>query len=483
MPQHLKKIILLVGLILLIINLFLGFHIQTKVACVALVMSLWWIFEILPLGVTALIPVFAFPLLNIMPAKKIAPVYMSPILMIFIGGFLMAAAIQKWNLHRRIALKTISFFGHQPSQLILGFMIATAFLSMWISNTATTVMMISIALSVITCYEEKLGVNENSRQFASALMLSIAYSASIGGISTPIGTPPNLAFIRLFEINFPNQEVLSFSQWMSFAFPTALFLFTVVWLILTKFFLRSTKIKSLKVKVITDELNQLGKFTAEEKKVAVVFTTMVLLWIFRKGFHLGDFYLPGWSSLLTHPHYIDDGSVAILCALSLFLLPAQKGKKLLDGQSINEIPWQTILLFGGGFALAKGIQDSGLSQSIGFGLKFLGNYPIELVISALSFSMSFLTELTSNTASTELLLPIIAAISKETGFPPLSLMIPITLAASCAFMLPAATPPNALIFGSQRVKMMEMIKYGFIINILCATVISLVGIFILPYLF
>ena len=463
-----KTTLLLVGVLILFSNAFYQSDLQIKVAWVALVICLWWIFEVLPLGVTALVPVFAFPLLGIMPAKEVTPVYMSPILMVFIGGFLMSIAIQKWQLHRRIALSIVVLFSGTPSRLVLGFMLATAFLSMWISNTASAIMMVSIGLTVIRHYEDEVGIDENSRIFASALMMSIAYAASIGGIATPVGTPPNLAFIRIYEMNFPGSEALSFGQWISFALPTAIVMLLMSWVVLTRIFLKSAKVKELDHSVIRREFRALGKMSAEEKKVGVVFAILVLLWIFRKN--------------LPFPH-IDDGTVAILCALSLFALPAKDGQKLLDSRAIREIPWHTVLLFGGGFALAKGIQESGLARSIGQGLDFLGDYPTGYVVTALSFIMSFLTELTSNTASTELFLPILAAMAKEFGANPLSFMIPITLAASCAFMLPVATPPNAIIFGSQRVKILEMAAYGFIINVLCIVVISLVGTFLLPLFF
>lgn len=235
--------------------------------------------------------------------------------------------------------------------------------------------------------------------------------------------------------------------------------------------------------VTANEPQQLGGITAEEKKVALVFAVMAFLWIFRKGLDFGSFSIPGWSALFPHASFINDGTVAILCASTLFALPAKGGKKILDGEAINAIPWQAILLFGGGFALAKGIQDSGLSETIGNSLQFLGDYPAELLVASCSYLMIFFTELTSNTASTELVLPVLAAVAKEIGISPLTIMIPTTLAASCAFMLPAATPPNAIVFASQRVKVIDMIKYGILINIYCGIVITVVGVFILPLLF
>ena len=453
-----KRIAFFLGVLLLVGSGMLADTAQTKVACVALVMALWWVLEVLPLGVTALVPVFAFPFMNIMSAKQVAPIYMSSILMIFIGGFLVAIAMQRWQLHRRIALHIIAVFGNSPQRLILGFMLASSLLSMWVSNTATTVMMVSIALAVIKHCEDKVGVNEQSRLFASTLMLAIAYAASVGGIATLVGTPPNLVFARIYEMNFNTS--ISFGEWIVFGLPTAAVLFLGVWLVLIKLHLRRSKVELDTADVTATELQQLGRITPEEKKVAVVFVTMALLWIFRKGLNFGVVSMPGWSALFPHASFINDGTVAILCAAILFALPARDGKKILDGDAIGAIPWQAILLFGGGFALAKGIQDSGLGNTIGNSLQFLGEYPSTLIIASCSYLMIFFTELTSNTASTELVLPILAAIAKEIGIAPLAIMIPVTLAASCAFMLPAATPPNAIIFASQRVKVSDMIKCG-----------------------
>lgn len=476
-----KRIVFFLGVLLLLSSGLFAGGAQTKVACVAVVMALWWVLEVLPLGVTALVPVVAFPFLNIMSAKQVAPIYMSSILMVFIGGFLVAIAMQRWQLHRRIALHIISTFGNSPQRLILGFMLASSFLSMWVSNTATTVMMVSIALAVIKHCEDKVGVNEHSRLFASTLMLAIAHAASVGGIATLVGTPPNLAFVRIYEISFGS--TLSFGEWMVFALPTAAVLFLGVWLVLMKVHFRNSKIELDAADVTARELQRLGRITPEEKKVAIVFVAMALLWIFRKGLNFGIFSMPGWSALFPHASFINDGTVAILCAAFLFALPARDGKKILDGDAIGAIPWQAILLFGGGFALAKGIQESGLADTIGNSLQFLGDYPSTLIIASCSYLMIFFTELTSNTASTELVLPILAAIAKEIGIAPLAIMIPVTLAASCAFMLPAATPPNAIIFASQRVKVSDMIKCGIFINLYCGAIITLVGAFVLPLLF
>ncbi|MAW07123.1 MAG: sodium:dicarboxylate symporter, partial [Halobacteriovoraceae bacterium] len=430
------------------------------------------------LYVTALIPVVMFPITGIMTAKEVAPIYMSPILLLFIGGFLVAMAMQEWNLHKRIALNIISWFGGGVSTLILGFMMATYFLSMWISNTATAVMMVSIGLAVIKNYEEILGESDLAKCFSQGLMISIAHAATIGGMATLVGTPPNMALVRIFSMNFPNLPEISFANWMIMGLPLSFIILFISWACITKILFRNKKIPTLGNQLIIDEKNKLGEIKKEEKIVLLVFVLMALSWIFRRDVNIGDFNLPGWSGLIFPGKKIDDGTVAIFYALLLFMIPSSvKNKNILNREAITKIPWETILLFGGGFALAKGIQVSGLSQQIGeFFSDFASSFP-RLVVFSITIGMSFLTELTSNMSSTEMILPILASIAKASDISPLSIMIPATLAASCAFMLPAATAPNAIIFGSRRVKIKDMVKVGVVVNLLSVGVIYLVSIF------
>ncbi len=453
--------------------------------CVAITIALWWIFEVIPLFATALLPVALYPMLGIMEAKQVAPVYMSSVLMLFIGGFFIAMAMRKWNLHKRIALNIVSLFGNRPEDLIFGFMAATAFLSMWISNTATTVMMVSIALAVIANYEEINGVNEKTRYFASALMMSIAYSATIGGVATLVGTPPNIAFIRIFSLNFPDLPEVSFGQWITFGFPMVIVMIVIAKYIIQWKMLAGQDIAQIDQNIIQQEKKKLGKMKYEEKWVLFIFVLLALLWIFRKDLNIGFITIPGWSHFLNKPDFLDDGTVAILVAFSLFIIPSKSHhiqKKLLNAGAITEIPWHTIILFGGGFALAKGVDHSGLSLYLGQKLIMLKELNPSFIIVCLTTGMSFFTELASNMASTEMVLPILASISKTTGINPYMLMIPATLAASSAFMLPAATAPNAIIFGSNRVQIGDMVKVGFWINISFIIICSIVSIFIIPHL-
>ncbi|MBT7609193.1 MAG: SLC13/DASS family transporter [Bacteriovoracaceae bacterium] len=477
-----RTLIMGIGVGALIITLILGLDKIQSMSVVALVMALWWIFEVLPLGITALIPMVAYPLFGIASSKEIAPIYMSSVLMLFIGGFFVAIAMQKWNLHKRIALSIISVFGCEPGKLMAGFMCATGFLSMWISNTASAVMMVSIGLAVIKSYEEMNKDSENGHHFACALMLSIAYSATIGGISTLVGTPPNLAFTRIFAMSFPTATEISFGSWILFGIPISIAIMFVAWTVLFFINIKPHGIKALDPQIIKSEKDKLGKMSYEEKNVAFIFITMALLWIFRKNLNLGLIEIPGWSNLLAFPKNVDDGTVAILMASLLFILPSKKEGRLLTKDAIRKIPWSTILLFGGGFALAKGIQSSGLSSEIGNQFSALGTISPSLVVVGITGGMSFLTELTSNMASTEMLLPILASIAKASGINPLVMMVPATLAASCAFMLPAATAPNAIVFGSEKVRIIDMVKSGFLINLLSIVIISIFSLTIIPFI-
>ncbi|MCO4795450.1 MAG: SLC13/DASS family transporter [Bacteriovoracaceae bacterium] len=479
---NMQTILVGLGLGALLTCFFLGVDKKSAMGAVAVVVALWWIFEVLPLSITALLPLVAYPLLGIMSTKAIAPIYMSSVLMLFVGGFLVAIAMQKWNLHKRIALTIIQSFGSEPSRMLLGFMIATSFLSMWISNTASCVMMVSIGLAVIKSFEEIHGENSESSHFASALMMAIAYSATIGGVATLVGTPPNLAFTRIYAMSFPSNPEVSFGSWITFGLPICVLMLVTAYSVLYFVRVKPHPIPSLGTDVIDDEVKKLGPMSREEVYVAIVFVIMALLWIFRKDLNLGLFTVPGWSNLLPHPKNVDDGTVAILMAITLFIIPSRNGGRLLDKRAIEEIPWSTILLFGGGFALAKGIQSSGLSAAIGAQFAGLGDVTPSLVVSGLTLGMSLLTELTSNMASTEMLLPILASIAKSSGIHPLSLMVPATLAASCAFMLPAATAPNAIIFGSNKVKIIDMVKVGFLINIVSVVIISFFSLLIIPKL-
>lgn len=437
---------------------------------VALLMASWWIFEVVPLAVTALIPVALMPLLGISDGKTVSTAYFNEVIFLFLGGFIMALAMQRWGLHRRIALRILMFTGTHPAGVLFGFMAATAFLSMWISNTATAMMMIPILLSVISSFEERGA----GRKMAVGLLLGVAYSASIGGIATLVGTPPNLSFVRIFHIMFPAAPEVSFGQWMLFALPLSVVMLLLIWLLLWRMFMGGASGMTIQRSMLADQYKTLGRMTREEKLVLVHFVAMALLWTFRSELETGWFTLPGWSGLLPHAAFINDGTVAVALGVSLFLFPSKaKGVRLMDWETAKGLPWDIVLLFGGGFALASGIRDSGLAMWFGEQLQWLGVLHPFVFMTLVVSMMTFVTELTSNTATTEMVLPVLAGLAVSTDIHPLLLMIPATVAASMAFMMPVATPPNAIIFGTGRLSVMEMAKAGLIINLIGIVVLSM----------
>ena len=445
----------------------------TATLAVAVWMAIWWMTEAVPVAVTALLPVVLFPAFGIMNGKAVSTEYFNSIIFLFIGGFLVALAMEKHNLHKRIALKILSLTGSGYGKILFGFMSATAFLSMWMSNTATAMMMVPVAMSLIYRFTEYLNP-EDAIKLSVGLLLSIAYGASVGGIATLIGTPPNLAFTKIFELNFPNAPEISFSQWMVFALPVSLMMTAAVWLILFYRFKPSGKSDIKENTIFKNQYKQLGKTTYEEKVVFIAFLVLAFLWIFRKGFDFG-IHIPGWASLFGNPGYLNDGTVAIFVASLLFLIPSksEKGKRIINNEIFAKLPWHIILLFGGGFALAKGFKVSGLTEWLGMQLTILSGINPFLIIFIVALFMSFLTELTSNTASTQMILPILASLSVSLKLNPLLLMITATLAASLAFMLPVATPPNAVIFGTDKIRISEMIRTGIILNMVGVLIVSL----------
>jgi len=461
-------------LILFFVDLEPGKPQITSTLAIAVLMAIWWFSEALPVSITALIPVILFPFLGIINGKIIASSYFNHIIFLFIGGFILATAMEKWNLHKRIALRILMITGPKPGKILFNFMLATAFLSMWMSNTATAMMMVPIVLSIIVGFKDEKHSSEMDK-FAIGLLLSVAYSASIGGLATLIGTPPNLAFSKIYTIMFPHAPEISFVQWMQLGVPISIIMFIGAFLLL--YFMYSPKGK---IKIDTSEFkkryDELENMTFEEKIVLIVFISLALLWITRSGFNIQDFKIPGWSSLFPNPGFINDGTVAIAVTMLLFLIPSKKNKneRILERKAILKLPWNIVLLFGGGFALAKGFADSGLSEYLQKHMDWVAQYPPILVIFSIALFMSFLTELTSNTATTSMFLPILASMSVSAHIHPLLLMLPATFAASLAFMLPVATPPNAVVFGSNKISINQMAKTGFWLNMLGVIIITTV---------
>ena len=460
--------------ILLFTDLSPGKPQVTAMLAVAVLMALWWITEIIPLGITSLLPIVLFPVLGIMDGGDVSEVYFNDIIFLFLGGFLVAIAVQKWNLHKRIALWILMKVGASPARILLGFMLATTLISMWISNTATTMMMVPILISIISKLEELNGAEKIS-QYSVGLLLAVGYSATVGGITTLVGTPPNLSFVRILKVNFPNAPEITFSDWFLFAAPITITLFLIFFIYLYLIFVRKkSEWKNIASSQIETEYKQLGKWSYEEKIVGLLFIIMALLWFFRNEIQIGNFKILGWSSLFTHKEFLNDGTVAIFIGIILFIIPSKtsKQKKLMNWQDVEKLPWDIILLFGGGFALASGMKESGLSLWCGEQLTFLGDFHPLLIILLITLCITFIGEISSNTAMVETFLPVLAGLALTLNVNPLLFMIPATLGASMGFMLPIATPPNAIIFATRRIKMKQMIRAGFILNVVSVIVIA-----------
>lgn len=446
----------------------------TRTAAVALWMALWWLSTAVPLAVTAMLPVILFPAMGIMPGKEVPGYYFNDIIFLFLGGFMVALAMQRWNLHRRIALRLLLLFGGRPSRVLLGFMAPTFFLSMWISNTATTMMMVPIALSLILRMEEK-GPSEAMKRFSTGLLLGIAYSASIGGTATLIGTPPNLSMTVITERMFPDAPPINFAPWFVFALPGALVMGVVLWGVLRWMYLRNSDDLRIDTDVIRSQYDSMGAVTFEQRAVFLVFAAMAMLWLTRSGLQAGSLNIPGWAALFPEPGYVRDGTVATAMALVLFVIPSrtEPGSRIMDWPAARALPWDIVLLFGGGFALAAGFAKSGLALWAGEQMAGLSAFSPIVLVFLLCLAVSFLTELTSNAATAEMLLPIVSSLAVAIRVHPFLLIIPITLSCSCAFMFPVATPPNALIFGTNRIKMLDMARTGLIFNLFAVALITL----------
>jgi sodium-dependent dicarboxylate transporter 2/3/5 len=411
-----------------------------------------------------------------MSTSQVTVNYGHHLIFLFLGGFIIALTIERWNLHKRIALRIIHFIGTNQRMIILGFMLATAFLSMWISNTATTMMMIPIGMAIISQISHSDGEGQFVRgknNFALALMLGIAYSASIGGIATIIGTPPNVVFVGILKANFPAAPEISFMQWMLFALPFSLTLLPLTWLYLVYVAtpVKTERLDKSKSDVIRQELINLGPMSQAEKLTLIVFIITGFLWMFRSDIDFGAVYIKGWSTWLGLKGVVQDSTVAIAMAVLTFIIPAgeeREGKQqfLMEWQTAKRVPWGILLLFGGGFALASGFQESGLTNWLGEQLKMFHFLPLGLIILIVCAMATFTTEFASNTAMASTLLPILAALSVAIDINPIILMVPATISCSTAFMLPIATPPNAIVFGSGYLQIRDMVKVGFIMNII-----------------
>ncbi|QGU06218.1 Sodium-dependent dicarboxylate transporter SdcS [Corynebacterium occultum] len=443
-------------------------------AATAVLMAIWWMTEAIPLAATALVPLVVFPLSQIISFKDIAAPYAEPTIFLFMGGFILALGMQRWDLHRRLALTVVLLVGTKPRQLIAGFMIATGFLSMWVSNTATAVVMLPIGMSVLQLTAETVGGMKNQKKFATGLMLAIAYAASIGSLGTIIGTPPNALLVAYMASNHDIQ--IGFGQWMLVGVPLAVIFLALAWFVLVTVFKPEMDTIPGGREMIKAEVDKMGKMSAPEIGVGVIFGLAALCWVF----------IPLVIDWIDVDITIADAAIGITAALLLFIIPVdlKKGTRLMDWKSANKLPWDVLLLFGGGLSLSSMFSASGLSIWIGELAKGLEVLPTFLLVAAVATIVLFLTEFTSNTATAATFLPILAGVAVGIGLTAggeqniLLLTIPVALSATCAFMLPVATPPNAIAFGSGYVKIGEMIKGGLWLNLIGLVLVTLSTYFI-----
>lgn len=447
---------------------------QQAVYCAAVtaLMATWWITEAIPIPATSMIPIVLFPFLKIMPSAKATLPYANHLIYLFMGGFFIAVCMERWNLHYRIAMHTIRLVGTSPSRIVLGFMVAAGFLSMWVSNTATTVMMMPIGLAIIKACADITGDHDlKHNPFAVSLMLALAYAASIGGLGTIIGTPPNT--IMVAQIDKLYGQTISFLDWMKVGVPLAATFLIITWLLLTKvlFPVKGDILQGKGAQLIQAELQKLGAMKKEEKLIVAVFAVVATLWIL--------------MGLVKWPIFkgVSDASVAIAGALLLFVIPSDlnKGVFLLDWKTAVKIPWDVILLFGGGLCLADGFQDTGLTKYIAGLLVDLEGMQLIWIIACIVALNIFLTEVTSNTAVATLMIPVMGAIAVGMKINPLGPIVAACIACSYAFMLPVATPPNAVVFGSGAVTIRQMARTGLWLNILGIIQITLVVYFLMPW--
>lgn len=444
-----------------------------RVTAVGLLMAIWWVSEAIPIPATALLPILLFPILDVGTIREATTPFANPLIYLFMGGFIIALAMEKSNLHKRIALNIVKLVGVKPRSIIIGFMISAAFLSMWVSNTATAMMMLPIALSIIGLVESKKDIHAGDLQtnFALVLVLSLAYACNIGGIGTLIGTPPNALMAGYMLETY--QVEIGFSQWMLAGVPLVIISLPLVYIVISKIIypIRITEIPGGEA-LIREELTKSGGMTRAEKMVGTVFLLTASLWIFRP---LLEPYIPN----------ISDTGIAIFGAILMFLLPEdfKKGSFVIGWDSAKNLPWEVLILFGGGLSLAAAITATGLAEWIGGSLSAFGGWPILVLILISLFIIIFLTEVTSNTATAAAFLPILASVAISMGFDPLLLVVPAAIGASCAFMLPVATPPNAIVYGSGLVSIPQMARAGFIINLVMVAVITLVMYVAMGYVF
>lgn len=480
MPNLLKRYIPIIAGPFLAAIIWIFFDLQpgspkvTQMAGIAVWMATWWFTEAVDLAVTALLPMILLPVFGLGEAKTVAQQYTDSIIFLFLGGFMLAFAIEKWDLHKRIAIKILSVVGTKPSSILLGVMISAYLISNWISNTATCMMLFSAVLALILETEQYINGEKHRNKFAAALLLGLAYSATIGGLATPVGTPPNMYFFKAYKEAFPENTDLNFLSWSAIGFPLSFTLLIGTFFVLSKYYFDKTMKINLTKGFFKDNYTSLGKSSYEERWVFIIFIACALLWFTRADVDFGNFKYKGWANLFKTPKFIDDSLVAVCAALLLFLIPSKKnkGEALLTWNDAKKIRYDIILMFGSGFALAYGFEISGLSEWLAGSLAVLKGVSPFIVILGICGIVTLISEFASNIASIQLAIPVMIALQKNLDLPPLVLMIPATFAASLGFMLPVATAANTIVFGTKRIEIKDMFRVGLLLDIIGIILIS-----------
>ncbi len=455
----------LAGLILYFIATAGGLDVAVcKMILVAIWMAVWWMTEAVDLGVTSLLPLFLLPSLGILKTDDVASEYMDQNIFLFIGGFILAFAMEKWNLHHRIAYRIILFTGNSPLRILAGIMLTSYLISMWISNTATVLMLVAAVTAIIR--HEELFHEKIRKKISTAYMIALAYSATIGGMASPVGTPTNMVFIGYWNETYPDSAQISFLQWTVFGIPFSLAMLATGFLMLRFMFFRKSENAALDKTFILKKYQELGTISFEQWAVMIVFNITAILWFTRSPIDFGSFKWVGWETVF-EKGFIKDSTVAIFMASLLFLIPSknERGTFILEWKDVKQLPLRIILLFGGGFALAKGFEVSGLSDYLANQLTFFSDYPLWVIILILAIIVTILSEFASNVATITLMLPVLASLAVAIGIDPVKLMIPATFAASFGFMMPVATAPNTIAYASGYIHVRQMMRTGLIMNL------------------
>ncbi len=444
----------------------------TYMAAIVVWVAAWWFTEAVSIAIASLVPFIMMPILGIGTAKEVAQQYTDSIIFLFIGGFMLAFAIEKWGLHKRIALKILSVVGSSPAKILMGVMLSTYLISNWISNTATTIMLFSAVLALIS--ELKVHIHKGETKIAAALLLGLAFAATIGGMATPAGTPTNMILFKAYAQAYPDNHDLNFLSWSKIGFPLSFLFLTCTYLVLYYYFIKNKVVLDISKSHFKNNLHSLGKMTFEEITVMFLFLIAVILWFTREDIVVGSFHYKGWNHLFKTSKSVDEGIVAIIIATLLFIIPSKqkKDEALLEWEDAKKIRYDIILLFGGGFALAYGAEKAHLIDWVAQSLEVFKGFPVFILVVCICAIVALISEFASNIASIQLCLPVMIALVAKLGIPPLQLLMPATFAASIGFMLPVATAANTIVFGTKQIHLKDMYKVGFVLDIIGILLIS-----------